>query len=242
MSSHPSVTTYQINGPPNSSAGSLSQDSRGRSSPGPQHRQRPSKLSRIPSSDQGTATQSTYMMRNPMPSAYSQPSRSRAYSNDRPPQQQRQYADNYGQTGSSGRASDRVLPPIPGSGLWSIIERLPQPVADQTVISLAQQVFLLADNFVDNHYGDRLGQTMGSDHRYKAMAFPYLDNGTRPADVLFLIEHPTIAIKHCIIYLLLSCISFDDGGGSLPSLLPHEFTVTASALSRSSNQSDSPGW
>lgn len=233
--SHPSVTTYRIQGPANGNFDGPSQDSRGRSPPDCSYQRQTTKLSRTYPNDQSVISHIKNISRNPIVRTQQQPSRGRADSNDQPPPN-RSSLDNFRQTAYPSRTNDRALPPVPSTGLWSVLGHLPQPADDQTIISLVQQVFLLVDNFVDNHYRDLPGQTIGENPHFSETTFPYLDGGCSPANVFFIIADSTVAIRHCLTYILLSCISFDNSDNAFSSLLPREFTTIESALRRSPPQ------
>lgn len=115
-------------------------------------------------------------------------------------------------------------------GLWSFVEQLPQPADDQTVKDAAQQVFSLADQYVDNFYVNRLRESIRVDAKFQNLQFPNLPAGSAAATVIQLVTDPIIVIKHCLVHVLLSCIAFDNDGDQLPSFLPPEFTALARAL------------
>lgn len=130
----------------------------------------------------------------------------------------------YGQPGIAN------LPHSSRHGLWNFIAQLPQPADDQTIQIAAQQVFSLADQYVDNFYVNRLHESIRMDVRFRDLDFPHLPGGSAPAVMIQLVEDPTVVIKHCLVHVLLTCIAFDNDGRQLPSLLPPEFTALAKAL------------
>ena len=116
--------------------------------------------------------------------------------------------------------------------LWSWIERLPQPEDDQTIAGHVNQVFALAEQYIDNFYIDKLHQKIVLDPILTEMDFAGLPNDNSPGDVLYNVKHPTVVIKHCLVTVLLSCITFD-AESPLPSLLPPEFVALEVALKES---------
>lgn len=124
-------------------------------------------------------------------------------------------------------------------GLWTWIERLPQPEDDHSIISRVNRVFALAEDYVDSFYVDKISQIFVHDSTFAEMQFTCLP--AEVAEVISNIQHPTIVIKHCILSILLSCIAFD-ADSPYPSLLPDEFTVLEEALrSSTAPERDDPG-
>lgn len=115
------------------------------------------------------------------------------------------------------------------SDLWSWIPQLPQSHDDETIKRNVEAVFALAEQYIDNFYEDKLRQGILADEAFINMEFPALPGSMAAKDILAFVENPTVVIKHCLVYIILSCIAFD-ADSPYSSLLPTEFTVVEEAL------------
>lgn len=114
--------------------------------------------------------------------------------------------------------------------LWDWINHIPQSADDQTIIAHVRQVFSLAEQYVNNFYVDRQGQQLGEGARFplEKDGFQDVPDEASLEDIICDVTDPTTVIKHCLIALLVSTISFDDR--SEYSLLPREFTLLAKTI------------
>lgn len=113
--------------------------------------------------------------------------------------------------------------------LWAWIDHIPQSADDATIIFKVQQVFTLAEQFVNNFYVDRPSQQCQCELLFEHKSFENLPVGIQPSDVIHIVAHPTAMIKHSLVALLLSTILLTRNGPYC--LLPSEFTALARAVS-----------
>ena len=118
--------------------------------------------------------------------------------------------------------------------LWSWIPHLRQSVDDKNMVASVREVFVLAEQYVNNYYVNRSCQELPEDfpEELKEMSFPHLFPYTPITDLLRQIHHQDTVIKHCLVSIILSTIS-PDCDNSYPSLLPLEFTQLPKALRQS---------
>ena len=128
--------------------------------------------------------------------------------------------------------------PRPGlrreGNLWSWIPHLRQSVDDKNMVANVREVFVLAEQYVNNHYVNRPYQELPEDFppELKGMSFPHLFPYTPITDLLRQVHRQDTVIKHCLVSIILSTISLDCDN-SYPSLLPLEFTQLPKALRQS---------
>lgn len=116
------------------------------------------------------------------------------------------------------------------SNLWAWIDHIPQSADDATIIFNVQQVFTLAEQYVNNFYVDRQpSQQCQCEQFLRHESFENLPIGIQPSDVIHIVAHPTVMIKHSLVALLLSTISLTQNGPYC--LLPSEFTALTRAVS-----------
>jgi hypothetical protein len=118
--------------------------------------------------------------------------------------------------------------------LWSWIPHLRQSVDDKNMVANVREVFVLAEQYVNNYYVNRLRRELPEDFSevLKGMSFPHLSPYPAITDLLRQVHHQDTVIKHCLVSIILSTISLDCDN-SYPSLLPLEFTQLPKALQQS---------
>lgn len=117
--------------------------------------------------------------------------------------------------------TNRKAVPV-GNNLWSWIPYVAQPADDATVSARVKELFVFAEQFVNNFYDDRKydgnirDELLEPANTSQLLSTPQLQTCLAEAD------RQTPFIKHILVCLLLDLISFDSGT-SKTSLLPKEF-------------------
>jgi hypothetical protein len=118
--------------------------------------------------------------------------------------------------------------------LWSWVPHLRQSADDKSIVSNVREVFVLAEQYVNNFYVNRPCPELPEDlpPELEKMSFPHLPFRTPVTDLLRQVHCQDTVIKHCLVSIILSTISLDCDN-SYPSLLPLEFIQLPKALQKS---------
>jgi len=116
--------------------------------------------------------------------------------------------------------------------LWAWTEHVPQSVDDERIVFDVQQVFTLAEQYVNNFYTDRLGQRciLEPPLHVELTAFETLPAGVEAHKLIEFVAQPTAMIKHSLVALLLSTISITKDGPYC--LLPSSFVPLVRAVNK----------
>jgi hypothetical protein len=116
--------------------------------------------------------------------------------------------------------------------LWSWVHHLRQSADDKNIVLNVREVFVLAEQYVNNFYVNRPRQELPEDlpPDLEKMSFPHLSSSV--TDLLRQVHCQDTVIKHCLVSIILSTISLDCDN-SYRSLLPLEFIQLPKALQKS---------
>lgn len=127
-----------------------------------------------------------------------------------------------------------------GVNLWSWIPYVAQPADDATVSGRVKELFVIAEQYVNNFYTNREYDSNIPDDILEQVNTSPLLSTSQLQKCLSKVDYQTPFIKHILVSLLLDLISFGSNKSKL-SLLPIEFqnfSILANARTRSESSSN----
>lgn len=158
--------------------------------------------------------------------------------------QQRRKGSDRREAQPSSQTSDSPEPYVqPLPNLWqSFLPYMPQSIDDQSIVMSFKRIIGPAGQYVNNFYEDRPGLLGDIQPFLEPLGFSCREAYSDLTMSLETLQHPTTAIKHSLVVMLLSVIH-PDNLSRLPSILPDEFLAMTKATRQSStpDNEDIPG-